>query len=220
MIIRRLYLFLTKLLYHQFAWSYDAVAALVSAGHWKNWVLAILPDLAGHRVLELGHGPGHLQVALIKAGCQVVGVDKSPQMTRQAARRLRKLQIHRPPLVHGSAFYLPFADETFGRVAATFPTNYIIARETLTEIYRILTPSGRVVVVPGARLVTPRGVVQQFAAGIFRLFGLSQDWGQAAHEWFVLPMQRAGFVVKVERRPFRSSEIFVIIGEKQSLENT
>ncbi|NUM49059.1 MAG: methyltransferase domain-containing protein [Anaerolineales bacterium] len=211
--IRRFYLFLTELLYHQFAWAYDGVAALVSAGYWKHWGFAILPDLTGHRILELGHGPGHLQAALLEKGDRVIGLDKSPEMTRQAAHRLRKKQ---PRLVHGAAGRLPFADQSFDRVAATFPTNYITARDTLAEIYRVLAPGGRVVVVPGARLVAPRGAAQQLAAGIFQMFGLSQDWELVARQAFVVPMQCAGFNVLVERRPFRSSEIFVIIGEKYS----
>jgi ubiquinone/menaquinone biosynthesis C-methylase UbiE len=209
--LRRLYLFLTELLYHQLAWSYDLVATLVSAGHWKDWVLSILPDLTGDRILELGHGPGHLQSALLKQGITAVGLDKSPQMSKRAYRRIQKLD---PSLVQGDAFHLPFAKETFDRVVATFPTNYITARETLTEIFRVLQPGGGMIVVPGARLAAPRGVAERFAAGIFRLFGLSQDWTILAHNWFVVPIQKAGFEVIVERRPFKSSEIFVITGKK------
>lgn len=214
--IRRLYLFLTELLYHQLAWSYDGVAALVSAGFWKKWVLCILPDLSGNRILELGHGPGHLQAALLEQGERVVGLDKSPQMTRQAARRLRKRcpPARLPTLVHGDAFSLPFASHTFDCVVATFPTHYITAQETLSEIYRVLTPGGKLVVLPGGRFVAPRGVFQQFSAGIFRVFGLSQDWKAIARLGFAAPMERAGFEVTVEKRPFRSSEVFVIIGKK------
>ncbi|HNB52867.1 MAG TPA: methyltransferase domain-containing protein [Anaerolineales bacterium] len=216
--IRHLYLLLTELLYHQLAWAYDLVAAIVSAGQWKAWVRSILPDLTGNRILELGHGPGHLQASLLERGHPVIGLDKSPEMTRQASRRLRKR--YTPALVHGDAFHLPFAPQTMDCVVATFPTNYITARESLSEIYRVLTPEGKLVVVPGARLVAPRGVFQRFAAGIFRFFGLSQDWRGVARQFFVIPMEQAGFVCTVERRagpylPFTNSEIFVIIGLKQ-----
>jgi ubiquinone/menaquinone biosynthesis C-methylase UbiE len=222
-LIRRLYLFLTELLYHQLAWSYDGVAAIVSAGLWQAWVRSILPDLSGARILELGHGPGHLQAALLERGTRVVGLDKSPQMTRQAAHRLRKrYPSEHPALVHGDALQLPFANQSFACVTATFPTQYVTARETLAEIYRVLTPDGKLVVMPGARLVAPRGVMQHVAVGIFRVFGLSQDWRGVARQYFVVPMERAGFVCTIERRPFgvggnpfRSSEVFVIIGKKR-----
>jgi ubiquinone/menaquinone biosynthesis C-methylase UbiE len=212
---RRLYLFLTGLLYHQLAWAYDGVAALVSAGQWKQWALSIVPDLTGKRILELGHGPGHLQAALLEKDIQVIGLDKSPQMSRQANRRLQKRDFKkRPGLVHGDANYLPFADESFDQVVATFPTNYMTAGGTLSEVYRVLSPAGGLVVIPGARLTAPRGLAERLASGIFRLFGLAQDWSELAREWFVMPIQRAGFSVSVERRPFKSGEIFVIMGKK------
>ena len=74
------------LLYHQFAWTYDWVAAIVSLGRWKDWISATLPYLDGPLVLEIGHGPGHLQVALQAKGIQAVGLDASAQMGRQADR--------------------------------------------------------------------------------------------------------------------------------------
>ena len=53
------------LLYHPFAFTYDLVAAVVSFGQWKNWGQSILPFIDGTRILELGHGPGHLQRFLL-----------------------------------------------------------------------------------------------------------------------------------------------------------
>ena len=66
-------------LYHGFAWTYDFVAASVSIGRWRGWVLTALPYLEGPRVLELGHGPGHLQLALFESGLAPLGLDASRQ---------------------------------------------------------------------------------------------------------------------------------------------
>jgi ubiquinone/menaquinone biosynthesis C-methylase UbiE len=52
------------LLYHQFAFTYDAVAWFVSLGQWQAWGQAALKRVRGPRVLEIGHGPGHLLIAL------------------------------------------------------------------------------------------------------------------------------------------------------------
>ena len=46
-----------KLLYHQFAFTYDLVAAAVSFNRWKDWTREILPLIEGTRILELGYGP-------------------------------------------------------------------------------------------------------------------------------------------------------------------
>ncbi len=55
------------LLYHPFAFAYDLVATVVSFGKWNEWVLSVIPFISGTRILELGHGPGHLQLALRRA---------------------------------------------------------------------------------------------------------------------------------------------------------
>jgi len=82
--------FFFRLLYHQFAFTYDLVAATVSLGRWKDWVLSVLPFIQGTRVLEIGHGPGHLQRALLEQNLLAVGIDESSQMGRLAKRNLRR----------------------------------------------------------------------------------------------------------------------------------
>ena len=77
------------LLYHQFAWTYDFVAAFVSLGRWQDWVDAVVPFMSG-RVLEIGFGPGHLQELLNKQNFPVFGVDESSQMAQKANKLLGK----------------------------------------------------------------------------------------------------------------------------------
>jgi ubiquinone/menaquinone biosynthesis C-methylase UbiE len=78
------------LLYNELAWAYDLVAWLVSFGQWKVWGRAAIPRLRGPRVLEIAHGPGHLLVAMHRAGLEPVGLDFSPQMGRLARAKLRR----------------------------------------------------------------------------------------------------------------------------------
>src|SRR5689334_21291852 len=56
------------LLYHPFAAAYDLVASTVSLGRWKDWILSVIPFLEGNQILEIGHGPGHLQRVLLSWG--------------------------------------------------------------------------------------------------------------------------------------------------------
>ena len=73
-----------QLLYHEFAFTYDAVAWLVSLGQWQAWGRTALDRVRGLRVLEIGHGPGHLLIALARSGRRPIGIDLSPQMIRLA----------------------------------------------------------------------------------------------------------------------------------------
>lgn len=135
------------LLYHPLAGLYDLVAALVSFGKWQQWVFSVIPYIEGERVLELGHGPGHLQRALQKRGYHTFGLDSSRQMGHLAQRKLGK--EHR--LVRGKAQALPFPEEAFSCVVATFPSEYILERSTLEEARRVLKTGGKILVIPGIR---------------------------------------------------------------------
>jgi ubiquinone/menaquinone biosynthesis C-methylase UbiE len=140
------------LLYNEFAWTYDLVAWVVSFGQWKAWGRTTIPHLEGERVLELAHGPGHLLVAMAERGLSPVGLDLSPYMSRQARRRLLKSDGLTIPLVRARAQALPFRDGCFDSTVATFPSEYIMARETLRGVARVLKPEGRLVVAGGVFL--------------------------------------------------------------------
>src|SRR5574341_1705602 len=146
----RLIRFGFRLLYNEFAFTYDTVSYLVSLGAWRCWQQSGLKHLdlaAGEHVLELAFGTGNLQLDLHAAGYQVVGCDLSPYMGRIARHKL--LQHHLPArLVRGNAYRLPFPAQTFAAVVSTFPTDFIVQPETLAEVSRVLRPDGRFVIVP------------------------------------------------------------------------
>ena len=170
--LMRLVLFLLRpvyyLLYHQFAWTYDFVAGIVSLGQWRNWVQVALPYLHG-RVLELGFGPGHLQLSLHQKGLLSFGMDESRFMARQASRRLQKagavLRLSR-----GLVQSLPFPAGAFDTVVATFPAEYIFDPRTLDEIRRVLIPGGALVILPLAWITGIRPL-ERFIAWLMRVTG-------------------------------------------------
>jgi len=143
------------LLYHSFAWSYDLVAATVSIGKWNDWVREVLPWMAGKKVLEVGFGPGHLQVELTRRGFQVYGLDESEQMVRQAARRIKK-QGQKANLTRGLSQGMPFP-EHFDTIVATFPSEYIFDPNTIKEFHRVLLPGGVLIILLSA--MPPHGSV-------------------------------------------------------------
>lgn len=136
--------------YQEFAWTYDAVAALASSGQWRAWTLTAL-EFARGATLELGCGTGHVQLALAqrRAGF-FVGLDRSPQMIRLTRRRLERFGF-RAPLVRADARALPFESESFDAVIATFPSDYIAEDATIAEIRRVLRPGGMVALALWAR---------------------------------------------------------------------
>ena len=143
---RRLLRFAFHLLYHQMAWSYDAVAWLASLGQWAAWRRAVSLFLREGPILELAHGTGGLMADLTVNGLRPVGLDLSPYMCLLARRRMLTLEAH-PRLVRARGQSLPFLDAAFANVVATFPTEFILEPDTLASIRRVLQPEGHLVVV-------------------------------------------------------------------------
>ena len=201
------------LLYHRFAWSYDFVANIVSIGMWNKWVFSILPEIDGPRVLELGHGPGHLQLSLAKRRIQTFGLDQSKEMVILAGQRLC-LEGFDSNLVNAVSQHLPFETCTFHQVVATFPTEFIIEYQTLEEVIRILKPGGTLLVLPVA-WITGDSTLQRFAAWLFFITGQSPQWNDRVLD----PFNRIGFTTRVKYATMESSRLVFIIAEKEILEN-
>lgn len=136
--------------YQEFAWIYDAVAALVSSGQWRHWTLTAL-EFAHGATLELGCGTGYVQLALAQRHDGfVAGLDRSSQMIALSRRRLAQSGFC-TSLIQGDARALPFASGSFDAVIATFPSDYIADEMTVAEIRRVLRPGGTVAVALSAR---------------------------------------------------------------------
>lgn len=228
--VRALLRFFFRLLYHQFAFTYDLVAATVSMGRWKDWVMSVIPFIAGDRILEIGHGPGHLQSALLSRGLAVVGLDESTQMGRLAHSNLRRAlssnvkttdpNDHRAytqtSLARGLAQHLPFPDECFSTLVATFPAEYIFDPQTLIEAKRVLVPKGRFVILPGAT-ITGRGLLDRAMALLFRITGQTPpDLSELLHERSREPFLAAGFQLQVHEVDVKSSRVFILLATKRS----
>ncbi len=165
-----------RLLYNEFAFTYDLVSNIVSLGAWRCWQRAALKHLeldATEHVLELAHGTGNLQLDLRAAGYRAVGYDLSPNMGRITARKLHQ---HGLPvrLARGKAQQLPFPDQSFAAVISTFPTGFIIAPETLQEVNRVLQPNGLLVIVPNG-VFTRTGLAEAGLEWLYRVTGQRDD---------------------------------------------
>ena len=193
-----------KLLYHQFAWTYDWVAFIVSLGSWQDWITSVLPFLDGPRILEIGFGPGHLQVALNQKELSVYGLDESHQMVTMARKRLSNKGLG-SNLIRGEAQTLPFADKCFHQVVMTFPAEFILSSNSLTEIHRILVNGGTAIILPLA-WITGRKPLERLAAWVNHVTGESPEWDEKSLE----PLKKIGFEVSWDMINFNASRILII----------
>lgn len=205
-VFRRAVRFGLRLLYNEFAAAYDHVAWFVSLGKWKAWGRTSIKYLCGRRVLELAHGPGHLLIALKQAGYQPTGIDVSPYMGKQAARRVRGLDI---PLVRCRAQALPFRSGCFDSAVAAFPTNYIVDPLTVQEAARVTNREGRLVIVAGAQLAG-RQPGARFIDGLYRITGQSDAVPDGRESIF----QHAGMPARIEKEPVGASTVMLVIADK------
>lgn len=193
-----------KLLYHQLAWAYDAVAAMVSLGTWQKWVQSVLPYLSQDNTLEIGFGTGHLQRAFRHEGIPAFGLDESPQMARITRQRLIR-SGWRVNIVRGEATHLPFAAQSFTQLVMTFPSEFVLHPSSPAEIYRLLTPGGLAVILPFA-WITGRRPWERIIAWVYHITGQVPTWD----ERILTPLQLAGFELSSEMVPFPSSKVLIV----------
>lgn len=220
--------FFFYLLYHPFAFAYDLVAATVSVGRWKDWVVSVVPFIEGNRILEIGHGPGHLQRVLLSRGLFAVGIDESAPMGRLAKRNLAGLLSQENMLVNnnvqsgyaqasltrGVAQELPFSSNSFDSIVATFPSEYIRDAQTMSEVKRCLADGGKFIVLPAATLMG-RGILDRLMALIFRITHQSPvDPLEIFSERLRQPFEQAGFQVEIKGLDVKSSLLLIVIATK------
>lgn len=200
--MRRFMRFFYFLLYHPLAFTYDLVAWVVSFGKWNDWVLSIFPLIEGTRILELGHGPGHLQRFLLDRGLSPAALDESTQMGRLAKRRLGG----KHKLARGLAQSLPFPTDHFDTVVSTFPSEYIFEAETLAEIRRVLTPAGRLVILPVA--FPSNG----FLKWLYKVTGETpEELDDALKERVQQAFEKAGFEMEAQVKETKESRLVILL---------
>lgn len=195
-------------LYHGLAFTYDLVAATVSFGQWTEWTKATLPFIEGTRLLELGHGPGHLQRLFPEMGLLAVGLDESAQMGRLARARLIR---NRAPvnLTRGLAQNLPFPPAAFDSIISTFPSEYIYDARTLAEVRRALRSRGRLIVLPAA------WPSNRLLGWLFKVTGESPTAvAELIKDKMGQPFIRAGFETEVRTLEVKSGVLIIVIAEK------
>lgn len=209
-----------RLLYNEMAFTYDVVSKVVSMGEWRSWQRAALKHLQlspDAYVLELAHGTGDLQLDLYAAGVRPVGLDLSQAMGRITRRKLLARRLT-PRLIRGKAQALPFRARAFDAVVCTFPTNFVTQPDTLAEVFRILKPGARFVVVLNG-VFTQRSTATRALDAAFRATGQGgvndpEDLDLSRYEALIRRFQLAGFDAQAVTEPCARSVSVLIVATK------
>ena len=220
---------------------YSFASIVPFAGQWRVWQRLVLSRLQGHDVLELGCGLGDLLADIIEQGYNCRAIDQSSEMVDAARSTLQKRRLGEPTwVIQGQTQCLPFTDASFDTVVSTFPSEYIYDPNTLSEVERVLSPGGRLIVIVGANLL-PVGpiqplllLIQMFVYGPAVLFRFCEqanrrdedtrtdittevipDAWRAKH----IPLEQHGLSRRYERVRSRYWEVYVVTGEKLDRSN-
>jgi SAM-dependent methyltransferase len=112
------------------------------------------PVAAGDRVLDMGCGAGRHAFALYRRGADVVALDLDEAELKDVAGMFAAMREEgevpagaTAQAVRGSAYALPFEDETFDRVVAAEVLEHLPQDErAMTELFRVLKPGGLIAV--------------------------------------------------------------------------
>lgn len=136
----------------------DAYARANEEGLFNRWyarpaVLDLLGDVAGRRIVDAGCGSGPLLADLEERGASVAGFDASPAMIRLARERLgAEADLEVADLTQP----LPYDDEAFDDALAVLVLHYLEDwSRPLGELWRVLRPGGRLVVVVNHPVIPP-----------------------------------------------------------------
>jgi demethylmenaquinone methyltransferase / 2-methoxy-6-polyprenyl-1,4-benzoquinol methylase len=141
--------------------GYDRWSRLLSLGQdprWRRFLVSRVDAAPGDSVLDAATGTGAVAIELARQkGCNVVGVDQSPEMLAEARRRVAAAGLDdRIQLVEARAEQLPFPDRSFDAVTFTYLLRYVDdPAATLRELVRVVKPGGTVAML---EFGVPRGI--------------------------------------------------------------
>ncbi len=149
-------------LYGSLAFGYDVIAYIVSLGNWNQWTYQIIKFLNHEeKILEVGLGTGILHKNLLKEKFQIFGCDLSKQMLKISSRRLKNYE---PKILRTNNKKLPFRDNSFSKIIATFPSGYIFSDDFIKESHRLLTFGGELIV-----LLSINFIKDDFISRLYRI---------------------------------------------------
>ena len=134
-------------LFSTIADRYDLITILLSFGLDRRWKARLAADAdprPGDRALDLACGTGDISFEIAERGARVIGLDITARMI-EIARAKRCIGRARVVFLVGDMMSLPFPDGRFDVATVGYGIRNVPTIDiALGEIYRVLTPGGRV----------------------------------------------------------------------------
>lgn len=132
--------------------EYDSLNRVISFGTdiaWRKKVIQIVAETQPHKVLDIATGTGDLAIMLTKTSAQtIIGLDISAGMLSIGKQKIEKLNLsNKIEMVLGDSENIPYETDSFDAVTVAFGIrNFETLEKGLSEILRILKPSGKLVI--------------------------------------------------------------------------
>jgi demethylmenaquinone methyltransferase/2-methoxy-6-polyprenyl-1,4-benzoquinol methylase len=135
------------------AFRYDFLNRLLSAGidvSWRKKAIRVLSNTGARNILDVATGTGDFAITSYKMlrPDQITGIDISDGMLEVGRKKISRLGLDaRIHLLNGDCEAILFADDSFDAVTVAFGVrNFEHLEKGLSEIYRVLRPGGKLVV--------------------------------------------------------------------------
>jgi len=124
---------------------------VTSTAHTDPEVLAEVVRMAAPRPtdrgLDIGTGTGHTALALAPHVKMIVGLDVTEEMLLEGRKLAIKKGIFNVEFRQGDAMDLPYPDDSFEIITCRRAAHHFSdIRKAIAEMYRVLTPEGRLVI--------------------------------------------------------------------------
>jgi phosphatidylethanolamine/phosphatidyl-N-methylethanolamine N-methyltransferase len=190
--------------YRRWAGVYDLMFGQIS-GPGRRRAVALVNELPGERVLEVGVGTG-LALPLYLPGKRVTGIDLSAEMLEVARERVRQRHLRNvEALLELDAEETGFPDASFDIAVAMFVASVVPhPRQLLAEMRRVVRPGGHILFVNHfAAERGPRWWVEAAMAPASRKLGWHPDFALGA-------LFSPADLAEVRLRPIRPFGLFTL----------
>ncbi len=136
------------LMFDKISGNYDGLNRVISFGidiKWRKKVVALVSEKKPKNILDIATGTGDLAINLVETGAiEIIGLDISEGMLDVGRKKITTKNLDKKiQMVQADSEALPFENDSFDAITVAFGVrNFENLEKGLSEIYRVLKPSG------------------------------------------------------------------------------